>query len=117
MTASERRVLMHNLVADATDAAINKDVLRIGYFERTGSLMHFTKSDADRNIRPQGAVSKIDIHLTHNRAEEDFFSYLGCSGATEDGETFMSMNGLRSSCLARSTRVFEVRKCIFMSGT
>ena len=48
---------------------------------------------------------------------EGSVSYLGCSGVTEDGETFMSTNGLRSSCLARGMHVLEVRKCIFMSGT
>ena len=44
-------------------------------------------------------------------------SYLGYSGVAEDGETFMSVNGLRSSFLARGMRVLEIRKCIFMSGT
>ena len=43
-------------------------------------------------------------------------SCLGYSGVTEDREIFMSMNGLQSSCLARGTRVLEVRKCLFMSG-
>ena len=50
-------------------------------------------------------------------ASLDAVSYVRYSGVTEDGETFMSVNGLRSSCLARGTRVLEVRKCIFMSGT
>ena len=44
-------------------------------------------------------------------------SYLGYSGVTEDGEIFMSMDGLSSSCLSRVTRVLEVRKHMFMSGT
>ena len=48
---------------------------------------------------------------------EGSVSCLGDSGVMENVETFMSMNGLRSSCLARGTRVLEVRKCIFMSGT
>ena len=47
---------------------------------------------------------------------EGGISYLGYSGVTEDGETFMGMDGLRSSYLARGARVLEVRKCIFMSG-
>ena len=47
--------------------------------------------------------------------EHKIVSYLGCSGVTEDGEAFMSMNGLQISFLARVTHVFQVRGRIFMS--
>ena len=46
---------------------------------------------------------------------EESVSYLGYSGITEDGETFMSTNGLRSSCLSRGTHVLQARGHIFMS--
>ena len=48
MTASKRRVLINNLVADATQKTIENDGMRIGCFERAGSLLQFTKSDADK---------------------------------------------------------------------
>ena len=70
MTASEYKVLINNLIAEATDATIKKDDLRIGCFDRTWCLMHFTKSDTDDEIRPQGVVSKIDVPLTHIRPED-----------------------------------------------
>ena len=71
MTARERKVLMDNLVADGMGAEMKKDDLHIGCFERIGSLMQFTKSYEDSKIRLQGVVSKIDITLTHIRAEEE----------------------------------------------
>ena len=69
-TASERKVLINNFVAEATDVTIKKNDLCIACFERTGYLMHFTKSDADNKIRPQGVVSKIDVPLTCIRPED-----------------------------------------------
>ena len=44
-------------------------------------------------------------------------SHLGHSGVTEDRETFMSVSGLRSSFLARSTRALQVCGRVLMSGT
>ena len=62
---------------------------------------------------PNGADSPI------GRQVEEFslcISYLKYSGITEDRETFMGTNGLRSNFLARGTHVLQVRICIFMSG-
>ena len=70
MTASEYKVLINNLIAEATDATIKKDDLRIGCFDRTWCLMHFTKSDTDNKTRPQGVVNNIGVHLTYIRPED-----------------------------------------------
>ena len=56
-------------------------------------------------------TGRIDLELSW----EDVVSYLGYSGVMEDGEAFMSMNGLWSSCLARGTHVLQIRGYIFMS--
>ena len=52
LTASDRGVLMSNLVAKANDIALENDNMRVGCFIRTGGLMEFTKSDADKLIKP-----------------------------------------------------------------
>ena len=70
MTASERRFLINNFIAEATDVTIKKDDLHIGCFKRTGCLMHFTKSDSNNKIRPQSVVSKMDVTLTCIRPED-----------------------------------------------
>ena len=49
---------------------IKKDDLRIGFFERTGSLMKFTKSDADSKIRLKCAASKFVFPLTRTHTKE-----------------------------------------------
>ena len=61
MTASERRVLINNLVSRANDEALNNDTMRIGCFVRTGALMTHKKSDKDLLIKPQGVFSRINV--------------------------------------------------------
>ena len=45
-------------------------------FEKTGKLLQFTKSDADKKIKPQCVVSEIIIPLTYANIEDqlDFYS-------------------------------------------
>ena len=52
MTAGERRVLINNLVAEATEKAMKNDDMRINCFVRTGFLLRYTKSKADDSIKP-----------------------------------------------------------------
>ena len=52
MTAGKRRVLTNHLVAAAIDDAANNDELRVSYFTRTGRLIHWTKAEADKLIKP-----------------------------------------------------------------
>ena len=52
MTASKRSVLINHLVAEATENATNKDEMRANCFVRTGSLLHWTKSEVDDSIKP-----------------------------------------------------------------
>ena len=59
LTASERKVLMKNLVAEANDLALMDDRMRVGCFRRTGLLMDYVKSECDDDIKPQGVASKI----------------------------------------------------------
>ena len=59
MTASKRRVLINHLVAEATETVVKKDEMRVNCFVRTGSLLHWTKSESDDLIKLQGVKSKI----------------------------------------------------------
>ena len=68
MTASERRVLISYLVAEATEKAAQNDEMRANCFVRTGSLSHCTKSVADGLIKPQGV--RIKIVMPNSYAEE-----------------------------------------------
>ena len=43
MTASERRVLMCHIVADAMETVLKQDDSRVACFARTGCLLEFTK--------------------------------------------------------------------------
>ena len=43
MTASERRVLMSHIVADATETALKENESRVACFVRTGCLLEFTR--------------------------------------------------------------------------
>ena len=61
MTASERRVLINHLVAEATEKVMKNDEMRVNCFVRTGSLLQHTKSEADDLIKPQGVRTKIVI--------------------------------------------------------
>jgi hypothetical protein len=61
MKASERRVLMTNLVAAATEECLKNDDMRVGCFQRTGCLMELHKAASDDLIKPQGVKSKIVI--------------------------------------------------------
>ena len=70
MTASERRVLINHLVAEATEKVVKKDEMRVGCFVRTGSLLHWTKSEADDLIKPQGVKSKIIVPDNYVEDEE-----------------------------------------------
>ena len=44
--------------------------MHISCFERTSSVLQFTKSDTDKKIKPQGTVSEIIITLTHTNTED-----------------------------------------------
>ena len=61
MTASERRVLINHLVAEATEKVMKNDEMRVNCFVMTGSLLQYTKSEADDLIKPQGVRTKIVI--------------------------------------------------------
>ena len=50
---------MTNFVAEAKDLALFDNCMRIGCFRRTGLLMDYTKSDSDKDIKPQGVISTI----------------------------------------------------------
>ena len=71
MTASERRVLINNIVAEANDVTMMNDGARVGCFLRTGCLLEFTKSSNDDKIKPQGVTSKIVIPETNIYAATD----------------------------------------------
>ena len=60
-------------------------------------------------------MKSFNFHREINLEHDHTVSCLGCSGVTEDGETFMGTNGLRSSCVARDTHVLQVRRCVFVS--
>jgi len=55
MTASERRILISNLVGQANDEVLADDDKRIGCFVRTGMLLTLDGSDDDK-IKPQGCT-------------------------------------------------------------
>ena len=57
----EKRVLINNLVAEATENSVQKDEMRENCFARTGYLLHYSTSEADELIKPQGVRSKIFI--------------------------------------------------------
>ena len=61
LTVSDRRMLMSNLVTKVNDIALKNDNMRVGCFICTGGLIEFTKSDADKLIKPQGIIDKIVI--------------------------------------------------------
>ena len=61
LIASERRVLITNLVTDANDLAIFDDRMRMCCFRRTELLMDCKKSNRDDYVKPQGIVSKIVV--------------------------------------------------------
>ena len=61
LAASDRHVLMSNLVTKANDIALENDNIRVGYFVRTSRLIEFAKSDVDKLIKPQGTINKIVI--------------------------------------------------------
>ena len=56
---------MSNLVAKANDITLENNNMCVGYFIRTGRLMEFTKSDADKLIKPQGIIDKIVIAYSY----------------------------------------------------
>ena len=66
MTASQSRVLMTDLVAEANDFALLDDYIRVGDFRRAGLLMDYTTSDNDDDIKHQCVITKksflINIH-------------------------------------------------------
>ena len=64
MTASERRVLMSHIVADAIETVLKDDQSCTGCIARTGCLLELTRLDNDDLIKPQGVASKIVIPLT-----------------------------------------------------
>ena len=74
LTASERRVLLSHLVAEATDLAMKDDKMRIGCFKRTGCLMTYHPSDMDNDIKPQGVTSQIVIPSTHDNSNNNNFT-------------------------------------------
>ena len=59
LTASERRVLMTHLVAEANDLALMDDRMRVGCFKCTGLLMDYTKSEFDDDIKPKALCPKL----------------------------------------------------------
>ena len=61
LTASERRVLMTHLVAEANDLALMDDRMRVGFFKRTGLLIDYSKSEFDDDVKTQGVASKIVV--------------------------------------------------------
>ena len=71
MTASEFRVLINYIVAEANDITMRNDNARVGWFLRTGCLLEFTKSSNDDKIKPQGVKSKIVIPETNIHAATD----------------------------------------------
>ena len=63
MTASQRRVLISNIVAEAMKEALADDKMRAGCFERTGCLLTLDGS-GDEKIRPQGcSKSKLPLQI------------------------------------------------------
>ena len=65
MSASERRVLLSNLVGEANEKVLNNDDMRVNCFVRTGCLLQYEPSDSDNLIKPQGVRSKIIIPPTY----------------------------------------------------
>ena len=59
MTAGERRGLATRLVAAANDEASKTDKFCVSCFTRTGGLVHWTKSEIDKLIKPQGVTSNV----------------------------------------------------------
>ena len=71
MTASERRVLINNIVAEANGVTMMNNGVRVGFFLRTGCLLELTKSSNDDKIKPQGVTSEIVIPETTTCAAMD----------------------------------------------
>ena len=63
MKASERRVLLTDLVEEANDLEFLNDHVRVGYFRCSRVLMNYEKSDAD-DIKPQFMITK-NMHDSH----------------------------------------------------
>ena len=74
MTASERSALASNIAHTANDLALTNGNMRISCFECTREFMTCEKSACDEKIKPQGAMSKINIADMHNcQQNQDFY--------------------------------------------
>ena len=65
LAASDRRMLLSDLVAKANAITIENDMMRVGCFIRTGGWIEFTKSDAYKLIKPHVIIDSIVIPDSH----------------------------------------------------
>ena len=61
---------MTRLVADTTEEVLKMDKKRVGCFRRTGMLMELMPGEADKDIKPQGLVSPVQIPQVPDPVEE-----------------------------------------------
>ena len=71
MTASDRRVLLSNLVGEANKLVLHDDDMRVNCFVRTGCLLEYEQSQSDDLVKPQGVHSKIIVPATHADSPEE----------------------------------------------
>ena len=66
--ASERRVLLSNLVGEANEKVLNNDDICVNCFVQTNCLLECEASESDNLITLQGVCSKIIVPVTHVEA-------------------------------------------------